>query len=68
LKKKSPNNSWSEFDLSPVMTNPALGLTELIVDKSNNIWIGSRKNGTLVFNELCRQAMTSGKMIIKSSS
>jgi len=51
IKKYSTNGSWSSFDMSSVMTNPALGLNELIIDKTNNIWIGSRRNGVLVFNE-----------------
>tara|TARA_R110001583_G_scaffold35585_3_gene118225 strand:+ start:13661 stop:15964 length:2304 start_codon:yes stop_codon:yes gene_type:complete len=51
IKKYSANGSWSSIDMSSVMTNPALGLNELIIDKTNNIWIGSRRNGVLVFNE-----------------
>ena len=37
--------------MSGVFTSPAFGLNELIIDKTNNIWIGSRRNGALVFNE-----------------
>ena len=37
--------------MSSVITNGALGLNELIIDKTNTIWIGSRRNGVLVFNE-----------------
>ncbi len=51
IKKYSANGSWSSFDMSSVITNPAFGLNELIIDKTNNIWIGSRRNGALVFNE-----------------
>ncbi|GGK39951.1 MULTISPECIES: type IX secretion system anionic LPS delivery protein PorZ [Flavobacteriaceae] len=51
IKKFGTDGSWSGFDMSTVMTNPALGLNELIVDKTNNIWIGSRRNGAFVFNE-----------------
>ncbi len=51
LKKRSSNGSWSSFDLSSIMTNTALGLTELVVDKSGGIWIGSRRNGVLVYRE-----------------
>ncbi|MCF6297220.1 MAG: hypothetical protein L3J08_04425 [Flavobacteriaceae bacterium] len=51
LKKLNTDGTWSSFDLSSIMTNRALGLTELVVDKSRNIWIGSRRNGALVFNE-----------------
>lgn len=51
LKKLSPNGTWSEFDLSSIMTDVALGLTELVVDRSGSVWIGSRRNGVLVYNE-----------------
>ena len=51
IKKYSTNGTWSSVDMSSVLTNPALGLNELIVDSSNTVWIGSRKNGVLVYNE-----------------
>ena len=51
IKKYSTNGTWSAFDMSTVMTNPALGLNELEIDKLTTIWIGSRRNGVLVFNE-----------------
>ncbi|QCX40944.1 hypothetical protein FF125_21760 [Aureibaculum algae] len=51
LKKRSPSGAWSEFDLSSIITNGAFGLTELIVDRTNSIWMGSRRNGVLVYNE-----------------
>ncbi len=51
LKKLEPNGNWSEFDLSSIVTNNAFGLTELVVDRSGSIWIGSRRNGLLVYNE-----------------
>ena len=51
VKKYDTEGNWSSFDMSSVITNPALGLNELIIDKTNNIWIGSRRNGVLVFNE-----------------
>ena len=51
LKKYNNNGSWSGFDLSALITNPAFGLSELVIDKSGSIWIGSRQNGALVFNE-----------------
>ena len=51
LKKLSTNGTWSEFDLSSIMTNQALGLTELVVDRTGSIWIGSRRNGVLIYNE-----------------
>lgn len=51
IKKYSADGNWSSFDMSTVITNPALGLNELVMDKTNTIWIGSRRNGVLVFNE-----------------
>ena len=52
LKKLDTNGNWDEFDLSSVITNSvALGLTELVVDKTGSIWMGSRRNGALVYNE-----------------
>ncbi len=51
VKKYSPSGSWSNYDLSSIMTNSALGLNELIIDKINSVWIGSRRNGAYVFNE-----------------
>ncbi|MBJ2174142.1 hypothetical protein JBL43_07830 [Aureibaculum sp. A20] len=51
LKKRSPSGAWSEFDLSSIITSGSFGLTELIVDRTGSIWIGSRRNGVLVYNE-----------------
>jgi len=52
LKKMSPAGNWSSFDLSSIISdNAALGLNNLVIDKSNSIWIGTRHNGALVFNE-----------------
>jgi ligand-binding sensor domain-containing protein len=51
IKKYDTNGNWSSFDMSTVITNPALGLNELAIDKTSTIWIGSRRNGVLAFNE-----------------
>ena len=51
IKKYSPDGTWKKFNMTPVMTNTAAGLNELIIDNANNIWIGSRRNGALIFNE-----------------
>lgn len=51
LKKQNSNGSWSSFDLSSIITNVAFGLTELVLDKSGGVWIGSRRNGALVYKE-----------------
>lgn len=51
LKKLSSSGQWSSFDMSTVKTNPAFGLSEMVVDRNNSIWYGSRNNGVFVFNE-----------------
>ena len=51
LKKLSGNGIWNSFDLSSIITTGAFGLTELMVDRVGNIFIGSRNNGLLAFNE-----------------
>lgn len=52
LKKMTPNGQWSGYDLSSIITNPSRGgIFELVVDRSNSLWMGTRGNGVLVFNE-----------------
>ncbi len=51
LKKMTPEGTWSSIDLSSVLTSDRLGLNDLILDKSNSIWIGTRRNGVLVYNK-----------------
>ncbi|MGI9530591.1 hypothetical protein [Lutimonas sp.] len=52
LKKLETNGTWKEFDLSSLITNSiALGLSELAIDKSGGVWMGSRRNGVLVYSE-----------------
>lgn len=51
LKKLSSNGTWSGFDMSSVKTDPAFGLTEMVIDRNNSVWYGSRNNGAFVFNE-----------------
>jgi hypothetical protein len=51
VKKLEPNGIWKSFDLSSIITNPAFGLSDLVIDKSGSIWVGSRRNGALVYNE-----------------
>jgi len=51
LKKLETGGNWKSFDLSSILTNPAFGLSELVIDKSGSVWIGSRRNGALVYNE-----------------
>jgi hypothetical protein len=51
LKKLSVNGQWSSFDMRSVKTNGANGLSEMVIDRNNSIWYGSRNNGVFVFNE-----------------
>jgi hypothetical protein len=52
LKKLSNSQEWSSIDLSSLTKDKiAIGLTEVVVDRNNSIWIGSRRNGAYVYNE-----------------
>ena len=52
LKKLSNSQKWSSIDLSSLTKDKiAIGLTEVVVDRNNSIWIGSRRNGAYVYNE-----------------
>jgi hypothetical protein len=51
LKKLSVNGQWSSFDMRSVKTNGSFGLSEMVIDRNNSIWYGSRNNGVFVFNE-----------------
>jgi len=51
LKKLSPSKSWKSFDLSSIQTNKAEELNNIIVDNTNTVWIGTRRNGVYAFNE-----------------
>ena len=49
--KKFTGGSWSSFDISSVKDKDAFGLTEIVTDRNDNVWIGSRGDGVIVFNE-----------------
>ncbi len=52
LKKLSPSGVWSSFDLSSLKSDiNALGLSEIVVDRNNTVWIGTRRNGVYIFSE-----------------
>ena len=51
LKKLSPSGNWQAFDLRSIQTNKAEELNTIKIDKSNNLWMGTRRNGAYVFNE-----------------
>lgn len=67
LKKLSKSGTWSSFSLHPYFDNPAFGLNELVIDKVGNIWIGSRRNGALVFNESGNQRKALKTEVTKGS-
>lgn len=52
LKKLSASGQWSSYNLSGLKTvTNQLGLSEIAIDRSNNVWIGTRRNGIYAFNE-----------------
>ena len=51
LKKLETNGTWRSFNLSSIITNSAFGLSELVIDRTGSVWIGTRRNGLLVYNE-----------------
>jgi hypothetical protein len=51
LVKLSATGQWTSVDLRSVQSSANPGLTEIVVDRNNSIWIGSRSNGVYVYNE-----------------
>lgn len=51
LKRLSSSGQWSSFDVSAAKTSASFGLSEIIVDRSTNVWFGSRDNGAIGFNQ-----------------
>ena len=52
LKKLSTSGQWSSYNLSDLKTIPDnFGLSEIAIDNSNSVWMGTRRNGIYVFNE-----------------
>ncbi len=51
LKKLSSGGSWSGFDISGAKFQNSFGLTDIAVDRTNNVWIATRGDGAIVFNE-----------------
>ncbi|MBL4605194.1 MAG: hypothetical protein JKY02_05915, partial [Flavobacteriaceae bacterium] len=49
--KKFSNGSWSGFDISSVKPQNSFGLTEIAVDRGNTVWMGTRGDGVIAFNE-----------------
>ncbi len=51
LKKLSSGGVWQSVDLRSIQTNSAEELNSIIVDKTNSLWMGTRRNGAYVYNE-----------------
>ncbi|NVJ88531.1 MAG: T9SS type A sorting domain-containing protein [Flavobacteriaceae bacterium] len=51
LKKLSVSGQWTSYDVSSAKTRPDFGLSQLVLDRSNNVWFGTRGNGVIAFNE-----------------
>ncbi len=51
LKKLSPGGTWQSFDLRSLQTNSAQEVNTIQIDKTNSLWIGTRRNGVYVYNE-----------------
>ncbi len=51
LKKQTSSGSFSAYDISSIKELNAFGLTSIAIDNSNTVWIGSRGDGLLVYNE-----------------
>jgi len=51
LKKRTLSGSWKSVDLQSLQTNKAEELNTIIIDKTNSLWIGTRRNGVYVYNE-----------------
>lgn len=49
--KKFSNGSWSEFNISAGKPNASFGLSEIVTDRYNTVWIGTRGDGVIAFNE-----------------
>ena len=51
LKKLLPGGNWQSFDLRSLQTNSAQEVNTIQIDKTNSLWIGTRRNGVYVYNE-----------------
>jgi hypothetical protein len=49
--KKFANGSWTEYDISSVVPPSSFGLTEMAIDRNNTVWIATRGDGIVAFNE-----------------
>lgn len=51
LKKLSPTGQWTNYNINSLYVNNAPGMDEIVMDNSNSLWIGTRRNGVFVYNE-----------------
>ncbi|CAM1359696.1 T9SS protein PorZ precursor [Tenacibaculum xiamenense] len=51
LKKLSASGQWTGYDIESIINFNKIGLNEIEVDRFNNVWIGTRGNGLLAYNE-----------------
>ncbi|MBL4905468.1 MAG: T9SS type A sorting domain-containing protein [Flavobacteriaceae bacterium] len=51
LKKLSSSGTWKSIDLRSLQSHKNEEVNNVIVDKTNSIWIGTRQNGVYVYNE-----------------
>lgn len=49
--KKFSNGSWTEFDISAGKPENSFGLSDMVIDINNTVWIGTRDDGIIAFNE-----------------
>lgn len=58
LKKRSTSGAFSGFDISAAKPNNSFGILDIIVDKTNSVWMATRGDGIIVFNETGSQLKT----------
>ncbi len=49
--KKFSNGIWSGYDISAGKPENSFGLSEIAIDRNNTVWIGTRADGIIAFNE-----------------
>jgi len=51
LKKYSATGEWSSYDLSSLYSGTGYGMKSIIIDKTDNIWMGTWKGGAWVVDK-----------------
>ncbi|MFL0170705.1 type IX secretion system anionic LPS delivery protein PorZ [Tenacibaculum maritimum] len=51
LNKRNVSGQWSSFNLGSLFANNAFGMNDIVIDKNNTLWIGTRRNGVYIYNE-----------------